>query len=664
MSKKNRGPKPTVVNVSSSTTVEVNGGISSAEFKGLLDLQETQIGELTNIKKILELTQQTQVPKVTPDAAHIPYKISEEILDTLKDTYKGSRSRWKKQEEFEAEWRVEAKNIAEMAQQMNTTGNVFQQMAKNLQTKKDNIKDKFSAEGLMKSFNIGGVFNKSIEKSKFMKQQKLLGNNATNEDFETAYKTSKDTKSNEAAIKKWQEQTGLGEEHMHKFQSGQDLLGKRQGLADTMASVNRAAHVFDPTGMPGVVNENAARAHLAKSPTQEHADAGVSEENSIEAEKHAQKQEELFTKIEQNTRGVSPDQKIKPKEEKEGGGLLGNLMGGGGMGKALGALKQFGVGIILVAGALFVAAKAFQQFAEVAWEDVGKGLVVLGGLVVAAIGLDKVKGSILAGAAALGVLGLVLWGVGAAFKTFSDLDWETIGKGMIAIAGLGVIGAVAGTAAPLIAMGAGALGLLGGALWIIGEAMQAVGTGFDQMTGGLERLSQLDGGNLLRVAAGVGALGLAMAAFGAGQAVAGLGNLVSRFLTIGTDSPVEQLLKIGEKGEGVQKAADGLEKLGTAMVQFGKIDKKSMEAINDFPWLKATAFVAAGGSMSVDGAKVYNASKGNADEGAKVEAGKGGGNTTVVNAPTQHTTKNTNMVRPQIRNQESSVSSWLSKKFA
>jgi hypothetical protein len=664
MSKKNRGPKPTVVNVSSSTTVEVNGGISSAEFKQLLDQQTAAVGELTNIKKILELTQQTQTPKVTPDATHLPYKISEEILDTLKDTYKGSRSRWKKQEEFEAEWRVEAKNIAEMAQQMNTTGNVFQQMAKNLQTKKENIKDKFSAEGLMKSFNIGGVFNKSIEKSKFMKQQKLLGNNATTADFETAYKASKDTKSNEAAIKKWQEQTGLGEEHMHKFESGRSLLDKRQSLADTTASVNRAAHVFDPSGMPGIVNENAARAHLAKSPTQEHADEGVSEEKSIEAEKHAQKQEELFTKIEQNTRGASPDQKIKPKEEKEGGGLLGSLMGGGGMGKALGALKQFGVGIILVAGALFVAAKAFQQFAEVAWEDVGKGLVVLGGLVVAAIGLDKVKGNILAGAAALGVLGLVLWGVGAAFKTFSDLDWETIGKGMVAIAGLGVIGAVAGTAAPLIALGAGALGLLGGALWIIGEAMQAVGTGFDQMTGGLERLSQLDGGNLLRVAAGVGALGLAMAAFGAGQAVAGLGNLVSRFLTIGTDSPVEQLLKIGEKGEGVQKAADGLEKLGTAMVQFGKIDKKSMEAINDFPWLKATAFVAAGGSMSVDGAKVYNASKGNADEGAKAEGGKGGGNTTVVNAPTQHTTKNTNMVRPQIRNQESSVSSWLSKKFA
>ena len=80
--------------------------------------------------------------------------------------------------------------------------------------------------------------------------------------------------------------------------------------------------------------------------------------------------------------------------------------------------------------------------------------------------------------------------------------------------------------------------------------------------------------------------------------------------------------------------------------------------------MKATAFVAAGGAMSVNGASVYNASKGNADENAKTEGVKSGGGTTVVNAPVNNTTKNTNMVRPQIRNQESSVASWLHKKFA
>jgi len=262
------------------------------------------------------------------------------------------------------------------------------------------------------------------------------------------------------------------------------------------------------------------------------------------------------------------------------------------------------------------------------------------------------KGSILKGAFVLGALSLATYGISQVFKTFSELDWETIGKGMTAIAGLGVIGALAGAAAPLLLKGALAMGALGGALWVIGEAMQAVGQGFQDLTDGLERLSQLDGGNLLKVAGGVLALSGAMVAFGASQAVAGVGNLVGRLLTIGTDSPVDQLIKIGDRGEGIEKAANGMEKLGSAMVAFNKVDKKSMDVVNDFPWLKATAFAAAGGAMQVDGVKVYNASKGNADENAKTEVAKGG-NTNVVNAPVNNVTRQTNIIKPAIRNRES-----------
>jgi hypothetical protein len=237
---------------------------------------------------------------------------------------------------------------------------------------------------------------------------------------------------------------------------------------------------------------------------------------------------------------------------------------------------------------------------------------------------------------------------------------------MAAVVGLGVIGAVAGTAAPLIAAGAVSLGLMGGALWLIGEAMQAVGKGFSDMTDGLERIGKMDGSNLLQVAAGVAALGVAMAAFGAGQAVAGIGNLIGRFLTIGTDSPVEQLIKIGQNGEGVMKAAQGLEKLSGAMVQFGKIPKDGMAAVNDFPWLKATAFVAAGGAMQVDGTKVANASKMNADQSAAVKAqnASGGGGTVAVNAPVTNNSNVTQITRAPVRNPESSASNWMRSKFA
>jgi hypothetical protein len=187
--------------------------------------------------------------------------------------------------------------------------------------------------------------------------------------------------------------------------------------------------------------------------------------------------------------------------------------------------------------------------------------------------------------------------------------------------------------------------------------MQAVGQGFKDMTDGIERLANLDGNNLLTVAAGIGALGLAMAAFGAGQAAAGLGNLVSRFLTIGTDSPIEQLIKIGASGEGVEKAGIGMEKLSAGMAAFNKVDAKSLDSLNKFPWEKATKFAAAGGSLSVDGGKVSAASKGNADEAATADGGKGG-STNVVNAPVNNVSKNTQVIKPQIRNQESSQASY------
>ena len=107
-------------NSSVNSSIRQNTQSTNEGFGALLAAQQASLGELTNIKTILELTQQTQIPKVTPDASHLPYKVSSQILTTLQDTLKGSRRRWKLQEDFEAEWRTEAKNIAMMAESMNT----------------------------------------------------------------------------------------------------------------------------------------------------------------------------------------------------------------------------------------------------------------------------------------------------------------------------------------------------------------------------------------------------------------------------------------------------------------------------------------------------------------------------------------------------------------
>lgn len=544
--------------------------------------------------------------------------------------------------------REEAKAIANIAKNMQTfktMGDRFSDMGKKL---KDNFGSMSALKvTALKAFNIGGIFNKSIAKEKFIQTQRKLGSEDDRSTlagkFEAANKTAKDIKKNEAELAQFKKETGLSEGQLAKTKEGKRLLNQRDQLSNEYA-------------------KHDLKASLVKqdSPTQQHADNESNEEHELETEKHQKKQEDLMVKIEQNTRGASPDQKVKPKEEeKSGGGLLGGLMGGGGAGKAIKALKDFGIGIVLVAGALWVAAKAFQEFAEVAWEDVGKGMVALGGLVLAAIGLDKVKGSILKGAAAMAVLGLSLWGISAAFKEFADLEWETIGKGFAAIIGLGVVGAVLGAFAAPAALGAGALALLGGAVWLVGKGFQEMQEPFEAFIEGIEKLSKIGFQGLAGVAAGLALLGPAMAIFAAGNVAAGLSNLVTGFLSAvtGQKSPVDQLVEIGKSGEGIGKAGSGMKDLAAGMKQFSEIKADQLKALKQFPWEEATKFVAAGGTMTANGATVANASKANADSAAKADGQKAGG-TTVVNAPTTVNNKKNEYITSPIRNQESSRSKY------
>lgn len=267
-----------------------------------------------------------------------------------------------------------------------------------------------------------------------------------------------------------------------------------------------------------------------------------------------------------------------------------------------------------------------------------------------------------AGIAVMGLLTAVVWGLSKALENFQNLDWETLGKAGITIAALIGAGAGAGAIAPLLGLGALALAGLAGSVWLIGEAMQSMGDGLEAFVGGLERLQQIDGDKLSGVAAGLAAMGVAFAAFGAGQAAAGLGTLVSNLLTIGQDSPVEQLIKIGTVGPGVKDAADGMSKMADTMKQFGSIDPNTMKTVKEFPWAEATRFVAAGGAMKMAGASVYSMSTQNANEDAKTS--KGGGGTVV--APTTNVSTNNNqtsVIKPPVRNTESSYNRYLMQRF-
>jgi hypothetical protein len=652
-------PKPPVVNVS--TTTNVNAW-DSAAFSKLLSEQakanETAIKQLESSMAQAGANQQQLAEQIAQSA--MMKDIKEALIAQLQDKQfteaKQEAIKLKEEEKRKIKEandalkenlqlrKEEAKAIANIAKGMqtfDTLGDKFRDMGKKL---KDNFGSMSALKvTALKAFNIGGIFNKSIAKEKFIQTQRKLGSEDDRGTlagkFESANKTAKEIKRNEAELSQFKKDTGMSEADLAKTKEGKRLLSKRDDLSNEYAKSDLKA---------GMVKR--------ESPTQEHADSGVAEEREIEQAKHEKTMDDLLIKIEQNTRGESPDQKAKPAEDKGG-----DSGGGGKFGKALEGMKKFGIGLIAIAGALWVASKAFENFGNIEWESIGKGMVALGGLVIAALALDKVKGNIIAGAAALGVLALATWGIGAALGTFAELDWETIAKGMSAVAGLGVIGAIAGTAAPLIFTGALALGAMGGALYIIGEAMQAVGKGFAEMSDGLEKIGKLDGSNLLLVGAGLASIGVGMAALGVGTAVAGVSNLVTGFLSAvtGQKTPVEQLLMLGEKGDLINQAGTGVVNIARGLGMFSQVDTEKVKAIAALPIEK----IAAMGLALRPANAVEGGSRANAD--ASATAGGGGGNkTNVVNAPVTNNTRTTQVIKSPIRNQESSQSRYIQTRYA
>lgn len=120
--------------------------------------------------------------------------------------------------------------------------------------------------------------------------------------------------------------------------------------------------------------------------------------------------------------------------------------------------------LLIVSGALWVTSKSLQNFASVSWEDIGKGIVTLGGLVGAGILLGQMSGSMIKGAIAIGLLGASLIPATYALEKFNKVDWMSLAKAGAAIVGLGVIGNVLGPMLPTLAMGAIGIAALGASI--------------------------------------------------------------------------------------------------------------------------------------------------------------------------------------------------------
>ena len=608
---------------------------SPKNFARLIELQETANINLNSIKSILELSRTVQAAslvetkRIDDDGDRLE-KIEKDALELQEENLKVQKEQLELLKEAEADRKQAQEAIQKVMDGMKAIKTPLERMRDGVK----NFAGKFSGENIKTKFleatNVMGVNDKKLEKQKFIKEQKALGAEGDlSAKFEGAYSAKKESSKVEEQIQKLRDVTGgkySDEELAKSSKSNADLFAKKGALAEEYSQFDKGAQLKAGDKASMVSPAALAVSPAAVSPTQEFASSGEQQEAAQENAKLMGDQTSLLTKIEENTRtGDAPAAGAQAGGDSGGGGLL------GGLGKGL---KSLGTGIGKGLGAIL--------------GGIGRGLFQL------AAGLVALTPAI----PVIGVLTIAAMGLGAALRLAAPAI-EAFAPVLMKIAevvGTVFVAAIEKIPEIIKSVGDAIMGVIGA----ISDSIIGI---IDAVTGSIERLADIDGGALFQVAGGLLALSGAMVAFGGAQALAGLGSLVGNLLTLGSDSPVEQLIKIGDRGEGIQQAATGMEKIGSAMGAFGKIDKKSMEAINDFPWLKATAFVAAGGSMSVNGATVANASKQNADADAAASK-QSGGNTAVVNAPVTTNNNTSQIIKSPVRNQESSMSKYQGSRFS
>ena len=237
-------------------------------------------------------------------------------------------------------------------------------------------------------------------------------------------------------------------------------------------------------------------------------------------------------------RGVSDAVKGIEKTSKKttkGGGIMQKILGGKGGGTKL---MKGAAALLIVSAALFVTAKALQQFAGVQWKTIGMASVMLLVLVgaVAAIGAIMMSGvgavAILAGAAALLILSVSLMAMGKALS-LAGPGMESFGKmAKSAFEGIATI------------------------ITAVGDTIVKI---INQIGTEIERLSAIGGARLLAVAGGITALGVALAAYGGGSVLAGIGQFIGNLL--GGD-PVKRFERFAATADGLTEAAKGVAALG------------------------------------------------------------------------------------------------------
>ena len=278
------------------------------------------------------------------------------------------------------------------------------------------------------------------------------------------------------------------------------------------------------------------------------------------------------------------------------GGALGEVaVITGALGKLAGLSGILGGGSILItAKSLGDIAAAFGSFTQYNWGEIGRGLVAMGGalgevsLITGALGkLAGLSGLIGAGTITLAVQGLDE--IARAFNSFAQYSWDEIGRGLVAMGGaLGEVAVISGATGALTGiaglMGAGTITLASQGLIDIATAFgkftefnwDEIGRGLAAMAGALGATAL---GSLLNTLSGLGAGAISTVAVPLGQ----LADSVKKWS--GVTVPSDLATNLGALASGVMKftlgglgagalstAAPGMVQMANAVAKWSTIE--------------------------------------------------------------------------------------------
>ena len=278
------------------------------------------------------------------------------------------------------------------------------------------------------------------------------------------------------------------------------------------------------------------------------------------------------------------------------GGALGEVAAiTGALGKLAGLSGIIGGGSILItAKSLGDIAAAFGSFTQYNWGEIGRGLVAMGGalgevsLITGALGkLAGLSGLIGAGTITLAVQGLDE--IARSFNSFAQYNWEEIGRGLVAMGGaMGEVAAISGATGALTGiaglMGAGTITLASQGLIDIATAFgkftefnwDEIGRGLAAMAGALGATAL---GSLLNTLSGLGAGAISTVAVPLGQ----LADSVKKWS--GVTVPSDLATNLGTLASGVMKftfgglgagalstAAPGMVQMANAVAKWSTIE--------------------------------------------------------------------------------------------